>query len=76
MTQRSNPREAPSWARPGNRWGLRVYSLMLCATIGLLVWRVIDGHGIGSILVTSCMVLTWVLLLAANLNARRKRLDS
>lgn len=72
MTQRSNHRVPPSWTRPGSRWGLWFYSLMLCVSIGLLVWRVIDGDGTGRILMTSCLILVWVCLLVANLTARHR----
>lgn len=56
----------PSWTKPGNRWGPRLYRPMLCLSIGLLVWRVIDRDSAGRIAVTAFLVLTWVCLLAAN----------
>jgi len=73
MTQRSDPRVPPSWARPGNRWGPWIYWPMLCLSIALLVWRVVDGDGAGRILMAAVLVLVWVCLLAANLTARRKQ---
>ncbi|GAA3901480.1 hypothetical protein GCM10023084_62370 [Streptomyces lacrimifluminis] len=74
MEQRpdSHSHVPPAWARPGNRWGPRVYWPMLCLSIGLLAWRVIDGDSAGRIAVTACLVLMWTCLIAANQAARRK----
>ncbi|MHC3469429.1 hypothetical protein ACYF6T_11990 [Streptomyces sp. 7R007] len=73
MAERSDPRVPPSWTRPGNRWGPRLYWPMLCLSTGLLVWRVVDGDSTGRIVVAACLVAVWLSLLAANRAARRRR---
>ncbi|GHA54286.1 hypothetical protein [Streptomyces purpurascens] len=73
MKQPTDSRVPPPWARPGNRWGPWVYWPMLCLSVGLLVWRVINGNGSGRILVAAGLILVWVCLLAANRAARRRR---
>lgn len=73
MTQRSDSRIPPSWTRPGNRWGPRLYWPMLCLSIGLLVWRVADKDGVSRIAIAAVLVLVWCWLLAANWSARRKQ---
>lgn len=73
MKRGSGSGEPPPWARPGSRWGPWVYWPMLCLSVGLLGWRVIDGDGAGRILVAAVLVLVWVCLLAANRAARRRR---
>ncbi|GAA5702123.1 hypothetical protein Save01_02938 [Streptomyces avermitilis] len=72
MEQRPDSRVPPSWTRPGNRWGPRVYWPMLCLSIGQLVWRVIDGDSAVRIVVAAGLVLIWICLIAANRAARRK----
>lgn len=73
MKQPTDSRVPPPWARPGNRWGPWVYWPMLCLSVGLLVWRVINGNGSGRILVAAGLILVWACLLAANRAARRRR---
>jgi hypothetical protein len=45
---------------------------MLCLSIGLLVWRVIDGDSAVRIVVAAGLVFMWICLIAANRAARRK----
>ncbi|MEU4490489.1 hypothetical protein AB0H94_37445 [Streptomyces purpurascens] len=73
MKQPTDSRVPPPWARPDNRWGPWVYWPMLCLSVGLLVWQVINGNGSGRILVAAGLILVWVCLLAANRAARRRR---
>ncbi|CAL9619587.1 hypothetical protein SUDANB58_05803 (plasmid) [Streptomyces sp. enrichment culture] len=70
--QHVDSRVPPSWAKPGNRWGPWIYWPMLCFSIALLAWRVIDGDGPGPIILAAGQVLLWACLLAANRTARRK----
>ncbi|MDR6974179.1 endonuclease YncB(thermonuclease family) [Streptomyces sp. 3330] len=58
---------------PGNRWGPWFYWPMLCLSVVLFGWRVVDGDSAGRILVAAGLVLVWVCLLAANRAARRAR---
>ncbi|MGW8065206.1 hypothetical protein ACVV2G_23800 [Streptomyces ziwulingensis] len=72
MVRRSDAPATPPWARPGNRWGPWLYWPMLCVSVALLVWRVIDRDGAGPILFAAGQVLVWVCLLVANRTARRR----
>ncbi|PKW12385.1 hypothetical protein SAMN05428944_0355 [Streptomyces sp. 1222.5] len=73
MTQPSDPRVPPRWTRPGNRWGPRLFWPMLCISIGLLVWRLMDKDSVSRIAIAAVLVLLWSWLLAANWFARRKQ---
>lgn len=73
MTQRTDHHVPPSWAKPGSRWGPRLYWSMLCISIGLLVWRVVDKDNGSRIAIAAVLVLLWCWLLAANWSARRKQ---
>jgi hypothetical protein len=45
---------------------------MLCLSIGMLVWRVIDGDSAVRIVVAAGLAFMWICLIAANGAARRK----
>jgi hypothetical protein len=49
-----------------------LYWPMLCLSIALLVWRVIDGDDAVRIAGAAVLVLVWIFLLAANQVARRR----
>ncbi|MFF8401091.1 hypothetical protein ACF1AB_23745 [Streptomyces sp. NPDC014846] len=46
---------------------------MLCISIGLLVWRLMDKDSVSRIAIAAVLVLVWSWLLAANWFARRKQ---
>ncbi|MEU4877500.1 hypothetical protein [Streptomyces sp. NPDC021608] len=73
MTQHSGPRTPPAWTMPGNRWTPWVFWPLLCWSITLLVWRVIDGASMVRIMVAAGLALLFGSLLAANHAARRKQ---
>ncbi|MFJ8595209.1 hypothetical protein [Streptomyces sp. NPDC093598] len=73
MTQRSRIHTPPPWARPGNRWGPRLYWPMLCLSIGLTAWRIMDGDDVSRVLPAAVLVLIWAWLLIANRTARRRQ---
>lgn len=72
MQERSRSQSPPSWAKAGNRWGPWLYWPMLCMSIGLLGWRIIDGDSATRVAVAACQVLLWGGLLLANRSARRR----
>ncbi|MFI8194273.1 hypothetical protein ACIF8T_37030 [Streptomyces sp. NPDC085946] len=72
MHQRSHGHTPPSWTKPGARWWSWIYWPMLCVTVGLLAWRVIEGADGASIALSACHVLLWGALLVANRSARRR----
>ncbi|MFD7712048.1 hypothetical protein ACFV6E_31185 [Streptomyces sp. NPDC059785] len=73
---RAGAEATPRRLRPGARWASWLYALMLCGSVGLLVWRVTDGDGAGQVLVAALLVLSWICLLAANLRARNRQPSS
>lgn len=75
MRQHSDPRTLPPWAKPGNRWTPWIFWPLLCWSITLLVWRVVDGDSAVRIAVTAGLTLLFGSLLAANRAARRTRDD-
>ncbi|RAJ70635.1 hypothetical protein K377_07858 [Streptomyces sp. PsTaAH-137] len=64
--------EAPDWAKPGSSWVPKVCWPMLCLTVALLVWRIVDGGSPGKIMVPAGTALVFVCVLISNLSTRRR----
>lgn len=67
--------ETPDWAKPGSSWVPKVCWPMLCLTIALLGWRIVEGDSAGKITVTAGTALVFACVLISNRSARRRSQD-